>query len=99
PHDLHTLALHGALPISRLLRLAQGRDLQPAPPAGPLVAVARREQEVRAREERRERRKGSLSRGRVRSPPAVSRGSARVHRALLQDRKSTRLNSSHVKIS
>src|SRR5690606_40388132 len=85
--DLYTLSLHDALPI--LERGARDRRRAVRLPQGP--PVPHRRQALAAADDRRSRQAG---RGHLRA-----RAARRGARAVARDRKSTRLNSSHVKIS
>src|SRR5690606_41371007 len=90
--SIPSLALHDALPISASLRQPAAHPLMARPPIPPGTPASARPIQIPRLQDRR-----TLARY-----PAVLRSlRSPVRQAvrLIQDRKSTRLNSSHVKIS
>src|SRR5205807_7301428 len=89
--EIYTLSLHDALPISE--RPGEGEAQLPGPVASRAPSAPPEDRPWRAEEE------GGKKTGAKGRPAAVpgERGSAR--RLSLRDRKSTRLNSSHLVIS
>src|SRR5690606_40765726 len=85
PTDIYTLSLHDALPILHRVSLERGEDhlLRRAGDAVP---------------HRHPLKVATIQLGRAHRPRAVD-GHRQPHPASAEDRKSTRLNSSHVKIS
>src|SRR5690606_42144586 len=86
PTRIYTLSLHDALPISHMAELALWNAASIAVPGAPLSPVAREQQDA------------APARKAADWYLDAGQGMADVLR-IARDRKSTRLNSSHVKIS